>query len=130
MGNGTGACIALEHWEEGFPRSWDEPGMNPGAHHYHQPLLPMYEEDTRAKFETIRDTLRDCDYLVLASNRLDWPDQLDPRVKSFLKINELIFKPYDAVDLQQILRIRADKAIAPRSRPLRGARYAPADYGW
>jgi hypothetical protein len=30
----------------------------------------MYEEDTRAKFETIRDTLRDCDYLALASNRL------------------------------------------------------------
>jgi len=64
------ACIAVEHWEEGFPRSWDEPGMNPGAHHYKQPMLPMYEEDTRAKFETIRDTLRDCDYLVLASNRL------------------------------------------------------------
>ena len=44
--------------------------MNPGAHGYRQPLLPMYEEDTRQKFETIRDTLRDCDYLVLASNRL------------------------------------------------------------
>jgi YYY domain-containing protein len=65
-----GACIAGEHWEEGFPRSWGEPGMNPGAHSYRQPLLPMYEEDTRQKFETIRDTLRDCDYLVLASNRL------------------------------------------------------------
>jgi YYY domain-containing protein len=65
-----GACIAGEHWEEGFPRSWSEPGMNPGAHQYYQPLLPMYEEDTRQKFETIRDTLRDCDYLVLASNRL------------------------------------------------------------
>jgi YYY domain-containing protein len=65
-----GSCIVVEHWEEGFPRSWDEPGMNPGAHAYRQPLLPMYEEDTRAKFETLRDTLRDCDYLVLASNRL------------------------------------------------------------
>jgi YYY domain-containing protein len=65
-----GTCIAVEHWEEGFPRSWGEPGMNPGAHQYHQPSLPMYEEDTRGKFETIRDTLRDCDYLVLASNRL------------------------------------------------------------
>lgn len=31
--------------------------------------------------------------LVFASNRLDWPDHLDPRVKSFLKMNELIFKP-------------------------------------
>ena len=51
--------------------------------------------------------------LVFASNRLNWPDHLDPRVKSFLKINELIFKPYDAVDLQHILRIRVDKALAP-----------------
>jgi len=34
--------------------------------------------------------------LVFVSNRLSWPDQLDPRVKSFLKLNELIFKPYDA----------------------------------
>ena len=66
----AGSCIAQEHWEEGFPRTWDEPGMSPAAHRYRQPLLPMYEEDTRQKFETIRDTLRDCDYLVLASNRL------------------------------------------------------------
>jgi cell division control protein 6 len=51
--------------------------------------------------------------LVLVSNRLDWPDHLDPRVKSFLKLNELIFKPYDAVDLQHILRIRVEKALYP-----------------
>ena len=49
--------------------------------------------------------------LVFASNRLNWPDHLDPRVKSFLKINELIFKPYDAMDLQHILRIRVEKAL-------------------
>ena len=51
--------------------------------------------------------------LVLVSNRLDWPDHLDPRVKSFLKLNELIFKPYDAVDLQHILSIRVEKALYP-----------------
>ncbi|MEN6425867.1 MAG: AAA family ATPase [Phycisphaerales bacterium] len=51
--------------------------------------------------------------LVLVSNCLDWPDHLDPRVKSFLKLNELIFKPYDALDLQHILRIRVDKALHP-----------------
>jgi len=51
--------------------------------------------------------------LVLVSNRLDWPDQLDPRVKSFLKLNELIFKPYDAVDLKHILQIRVNKALRP-----------------
>lgn len=51
--------------------------------------------------------------LVFASNRLDWPDNLDPRVRSFLKLNELVFKPYDALDLQRILRIRVDKALYP-----------------
>jgi uncharacterized membrane protein len=65
-----GACIAGEHWEEGFPQSWPEPGMSPGAHGYRQPLLPMYEEDTADKLAVIRDTLQACDYLVLASNRL------------------------------------------------------------
>ena len=49
--------------------------------------------------------------LIFASNRLDWSDNLDPRVRSFLKLNELIFKPYDALDLQRILRIRVDKAL-------------------
>ncbi|MCO6438586.1 MAG: AAA family ATPase [Phycisphaerae bacterium] len=53
--------------------------------------------------------------LVFASNRLNWPDHLDPRVKSFLKLNELIFKPYDAVDLQYILRIRVEKALNPNT---------------
>jgi cell division control protein 6 len=53
--------------------------------------------------------------LVFVSNKLNWPDHLDPRVKSFLKLNELIFKPYDALDLQHILRIRVEKALCPRS---------------
>ena len=49
--------------------------------------------------------------LVFVSNRLDWPDHLDPRVRSFLKLNEIVFKPYDAVDLQRILSIRVEKAL-------------------
>ena len=53
--------------------------------------------------------------LVFASNRLNWPEHLDPRVKSFLKLNDLIFEPYDAVDLQHILRIRVQKALCPGS---------------
>jgi cell division control protein 6 len=53
--------------------------------------------------------------LVFVSNRLNWPDHLDPRVKSFLKLNELIFKPYDAMDLQHILRIRVEKALHPNT---------------
>jgi cell division control protein 6 len=49
--------------------------------------------------------------LVFASNKLNWPDYLDPRVKSFLKMNELLFKPYDGTDLRHILRIRVEKAL-------------------
>ena len=53
--------------------------------------------------------------LVFASNHLNWTENLDPRVRSFLKLNELIFEPYDALDLQKILRIRVEKALLPDS---------------
>jgi len=51
--------------------------------------------------------------LVFASNRLNWPDNLDPRVRSFMKLNELVFKSYNALDLQKILGIRVEKALRP-----------------
>ncbi|MBI1879948.1 MAG: glycosyltransferase family 39 protein, partial [Chloroflexi bacterium] len=65
-----GACIAREHWDEGIPASIDEPGGSPLAHRYFQPELPMYEEDTQQKYENLRNTLMNCDYIALASNRL------------------------------------------------------------
>jgi cell division control protein 6 len=49
--------------------------------------------------------------LVFASNRLDWRRDIDSRVKSFLKVSELIFEPYNAVDLQVILKARVSKAL-------------------
>jgi cell division control protein 6 len=49
--------------------------------------------------------------LVFTSNRLNWQDNIDPRIKSFLKINEIFFKPYNAFDLQQILSLRIRKAL-------------------
>lgn len=49
--------------------------------------------------------------LVFTSNRLDWQENIDPRIKSFLKINEIFFKPYNAYDLQQILALRIQKAL-------------------
>ncbi len=67
-----GACIAREHWEEGLPADITrlQPRGNAGAYGYSQPQLPMYDPDTPQKYEFIRDTLTNCDYLVLASNRL------------------------------------------------------------
>jgi len=49
--------------------------------------------------------------LIFASNRLNWQDNIDPRIKSFLKINELFFKPYNAIDLKLILSLRIKKAL-------------------
>jgi len=49
--------------------------------------------------------------LVFISNRLNWMDHLDPRIRSFLKVKESIFKPYDAVDLLKILGIRVKQGL-------------------
>ena len=49
--------------------------------------------------------------LVFSSNKLNWQDNIDPRIQSFLKLNELFFEPYDAIDLKKILSIRIEKAL-------------------
>jgi cell division control protein 6 len=49
--------------------------------------------------------------LILLTNRLDWEKALDPRILSFLKKTDMIFEPYDAVDLLEILKLRAEKAL-------------------
>ncbi len=66
----NGSCIAWEHWDDRMPTDLPEPNSNPGAHGYNQPILPMYEEDTAEKYELLRNTLMNCDYIVLATNRL------------------------------------------------------------
>jgi YYY domain-containing protein len=65
-----GSCLAWEHWDDRQPTDIPEPGGNPGAHGYYQPQLPMYDDDTRQKYDFLRETLLNCDYIVLASNRL------------------------------------------------------------
>lgn len=49
--------------------------------------------------------------VIFTSNRLSWQDNIDPRVKSFLKVNEVLFDPYNALDLEKILSIRISKAL-------------------
>jgi len=51
--------------------------------------------------------------LLFSSNRLSWTENLDPRIKSCLKMRELLFDPYNATDLQHILNIRVEKAFRP-----------------
>lgn len=49
--------------------------------------------------------------IVGISNDINFLDSLDPRVKSSLSEEEIVFSPYDALQLQDILKERADKAF-------------------
>lgn len=49
--------------------------------------------------------------LVGISNDLSFTDDLDPRVKSSLSEEEILFNPYNAVQLQDILESRAQEAF-------------------
>ncbi len=49
--------------------------------------------------------------LVGISNDLRFLDSLDPRVRSSLSEEELVFPPYNALQLQDILRKRADESF-------------------
>lgn len=49
--------------------------------------------------------------LIMLTNRLDWERTLDPRILSFLKKVDIIFEPYDALDLFEILKLRVKKAL-------------------
>jgi cell division control protein 6 len=49
--------------------------------------------------------------MILLTNRLDWDKNLDPRILSFLKKTDILFEPYDALDLLEILTLRVEKAL-------------------
>lgn len=52
--------------------------------------------------------------LIGISNDLMFANNIDPRVKSSLSEEELIFAPYNALQLQDILTERANKAFKPQ----------------
>lgn len=49
--------------------------------------------------------------LIGISNSLTFLDHVDPRVKSSLAEEELVFPPYNALQLQDILKVRSEKAF-------------------
>ena len=51
--------------------------------------------------------------LIGISNDLRFLDSLDPRVRSSLSEEELVFPPYNALQLQDILKKRSEKAFKP-----------------
>ena len=42
---------------------------------------------------------------------MEWEKTLDPRILSFLKKTDIILEPYDALDLLEILKLRAEKGL-------------------
>jgi archaeal cell division control protein 6 len=48
---------------------------------------------------------------IFLTNRLEWEKSLDPRILSVLKKNDMIFNPYNAMDLIEILKLRVEKAL-------------------
>lgn len=62
-----GASIAIEHWDDQLPIY--------GAEKYTFNTLPLYEPDTKEKWDNINSMLKDSQYLILASNRLYTPLQ-------------------------------------------------------
>jgi YYY domain-containing protein len=64
-----GSTICAEHWDDTLPKNLG-PDQSQGARGYTVTPMPMYEEDTPAKYDTIRAMLAECDFVALASNRL------------------------------------------------------------
>lgn len=50
-------------------------------------------------------------FYILLTNRVEWERTLDPRILAVLKKQDIIFEPYDAPDLVEILQLRIKKAL-------------------
>ena len=62
----------------------------------------------------INSGLKNCELSIIGiSNDLLFTDNLDPRIKSSLSEEELVFPPYNAIQLQDILRERSKIAFRP-----------------
>jgi len=72
--------------------------------------------------------------IIGISNDLGFANNLDPRVKSSLSEEELIFPPYNAPQLQEILKERAEKAfeegVLEQGTIQKCAAYAAREHGY
>ncbi len=67
----VGSTLALEHWDDALPLSFEVDGMYRGSDQYLQLLLPLYDEpDDKVKWEPIAADLAASDYIVIATRRL------------------------------------------------------------
>ena len=88
-----GSTLITEHWDEGLPLNLPIPGGYPAAHGWRNVTMPMYEEDTPQKFETIKRNMREGDYYILATKRLYGAlPHLPERYPMSIRFYELLFE--------------------------------------
>jgi len=77
-------------------------------------LLKKSSEDILYNLSRINTDLKNAKLSIIGiSNDLNFIEFLDPRIKSSLGEEEIIFPPYDAVQLVDILNQRAEEAFYP-----------------
>ncbi len=108
-----GSVLAGEHWDDTLPKDLQTPpGAFRGAHNYRVTDIPNYEEDTPAKFETLKQMLGEADYVALATNRLYKSiPRLPERYPMTTKYYELLFS--DQLGFEKV----AEFASRPRLGP-------------
>jgi cell division control protein 6 len=79
-------------------------------------LVEKSGDDTLYNLSRMNSELNNSRVSIMGiSNDLKFTDFLDPRVKSSLGEEEIVFPPYDANQLRDILQHRADVAFKPRA---------------
>ena len=75
-------------------------------------LIKKTGDDVLYNLTRINEELKNSQVsLIGISNDLKFAEHLDPRVRSSLSEEEIIFPPYNALQIQDILKQRADKAF-------------------
>lgn len=82
----------------------------------------------------LNSELKNCELSIIGiSNDLTFTDNLDPRIKSSLSEEELVFPPYNAIQLQDILKQRANlgfrKGVVEEGVIEKCAAYAAREHG-
>ncbi len=89
----AGSVILWEGWDDPLPKSIPgEPDMNMDSHGLrHIDWLP-YEEETREKYDILREKLQEADYVIYSSKRIyDSVDQMPERYPMTIRYYDLMF---------------------------------------
>ena len=89
----SGSVILWESWDDPLPkRIPGEPGMDMGSHGLRHIDWSPYEEDTREKYEILRERLQEADYVIYSSKRIyESVDELPARYPMTNRYYDLMF---------------------------------------